>query len=267
MTKHCVICSALMDRVFSATVLRRYEADYYQCAKCGLLQVAAPYWLDEAYRNPIADSDTGLIQRNLSLAAKLSTVLYFCVEPRATYLDVAGGYGMLTRVMRDIGFDFYWSDKHCENVLARGFERSNAERKFAALTAFEVLEHVADPVAFLSSMLTEHGVRTIIFSTQTYSGDLPDKDWWYFAFETGQHISFYQTRTLATLAKRLGLQFLSANGLHILTDDTTKFANLKLLTGKLAFPAAVYIRHRLGSRTLSDHVRLMRPSEKQRSCE
>jgi len=247
-----------MDEVFSATVLSRHAVSYYRCARCGLLQTEAPYWLDEAYREPIAAADTGLIQRNFSLAARLSAVLYSCLDPRGAYLDVAGGYGMLVRLMRDIGFDFYWHDQHCENVLARGFEAAGAGRKFSALTAFEVLEHVPDPVRFVSDLLQQHDVRTLIFSTQTYAGNLPPRDWWYYAFETGQHISFYQARTLATLAERLGLHFLSANGLHVMTDRPAQFGRLKLLTGLLAYPAAVYVRRRLGSKTVSDHLALLR---------
>lgn len=247
-----------MERIFSALLLRSHEVDFHRCPNCGLLQTEEPYWLGEAYRDPIAISDTGLIQRNFSLAAKLSALLYFCLEPRGAYLDVAGGYGMLVRLMRDIGFDFYWSDKHCENILARGFESDQAGRQFSALTAFEVLEHLQDPVGFVSGLLKEHRVRTLLFSTQTYGEAVPPKDWWYYAFETGQHISFYQTRTLATLAKRLGLHFLTANGLHILTDRPATFARLKLLTGRLAYPAAVYIRRMLGSKTISDHSELLR---------
>ncbi|MFA6312388.1 MAG: class I SAM-dependent methyltransferase [Sterolibacterium sp.] len=242
--------------------MHTHEVSYYRCARCGLVQTEDPYWLDEAYRNPIAVSDTGLIQRNFSIAAKLSALLYFCLEPKGAYLDVAGGYGMLVRLMRDIGFDFYWSDKHCENILARGFEWTGATRKFSALTAFEVLEHVQDPVGFVAGLLKEHGTRTLILSTQTYAGDPPAKDWWYYAFETGQHISFYQARTLAALAERLDLHFLSANGMHILTDRPAAFARLKLLTGKLAYPAALYIRRTLGSKTLSDHSDLMRLAER-----
>ncbi|MDD5175194.1 MAG: class I SAM-dependent methyltransferase [Sterolibacterium sp.] len=247
-----------MTEAFKATVLRKYDVVYFRCSECGLLQTEDAYWLDEAYADPIAAADTGLIQRNLSIAAKLSALLYFCCEPKGAYLDVAGGYGMLVRLMRDIGFDFYWEDKHCENLLARGFESDKAGRKYSALSAFEVLEHVHDPAAFVSELMAYHGVRTLIFSTQTYADDVPPKDWWYYAFETGQHISFYQPGTLARVATRLGLGFLSANGLHIFTDRTERFHHLRLLTGSLAYPAAVYARFRLGSRIMTDHTMLMR---------
>lgn len=251
-----------MEKSFSGTLLGKYDVSYFRCATCGLLQTEEPYWLDEAYQDPIASSDTGLIQRNFSMAARLSTLLYFCLEPRGAYLDVAGGYGMLVRLMRDIGFDFYWSDKHCQNILARGFESAASGKAFSALTAFEVLEHVSDPLDFISDLLKTHGVRTLLFSTQTYEGAPPPAGWWYYAVETGQHISFYQPRTLGTLAKRLGLHFLSAHRLHVLTDQPAVFRRINLLTGYLAFPATIYIRHRLGSRTVSDQKALMRPGQR-----
>lgn len=256
--KPCPVCTSRMAEAFKAKVLRKYEVAYYHCGECGLLQTEDAYWLEEAYADPIAAADTGLIQRNLSIAAKLSALLYFCLEPKGAYLDVAGGYGMLVRLMRDIGFDFYWDDKHCENLLARGFESDKSGRKYSALSAFEVLEHVHDPAAFVADLMALHGVRTLIFSTQTYAVDVPPRDWWYYAFETGQHISFFQPQTLARLAKRLGLHFLSANGLHIFTDRPERLSHLKLLTGSLAFPAAVFARLRLGSRTMLDHAMLTR---------
>lgn len=254
--KPCAICDATMVPAFSATVLRRLEVSYQRCPACGLLQTEDAYWLDQAYEDPIAAADTGLVRRNLGIAARLSSLLYFCLEPRGAYLDAAGGYGLLVRLMRDIGFDFYWDDPHCQNLLARGFESARSGGNYTALSAFEVLEHVADPVAFVSGLMAAHGTRTLIFSTQTYGGDVPPKDWWYYAFETGQHISFYQPRTLAALADRLGLSFLSANGMHLLTDRPERFGRLALLTGKLAYPAAAYARLRLGSRTLADHAAL-----------
>lgn len=59
-----------MERIFSALLLRSHEVDYYRCPNCGLLQTEEPYWRDEAYRDPIAVSDTGLLQRNCGVAAR-----------------------------------------------------------------------------------------------------------------------------------------------------------------------------------------------------
>ncbi len=250
----CPICASDRHEAFNATILNKYPVQYFFCPGCGLLQTEKPYWLEEAYGSAIADTDTGLVMRNFSLSAKLAALLYFCFDPKASYVDIAGGYGMLVRLMRDYGFDFYWQDKYCENILARGFDESKAIGPIAGLTAFEVLEHVPDPMLFLSEALARHRAKALVFSTEVYSGNAPPPlDWWYYSFATGQHISFYQQRTLQIIAEKLGLGFYSAHGLHILTEKKLNPLATEILTGRAAFLIAPYIRRRLGSKTMSDH--------------
>lgn len=252
----CKVCGNDCQHKFSHTILGKYPCAYFYCDVCGFLQTEAPYWLNEAYSDAIVVADTGLVQRNISIATKLAALLYFEVEAEGLYLDVAGGYGMLTRLMRDYGFDFYWSDKYCQNLLARGFEADKANAPFNALTAFEVLEHVHDPLAFITETMGRFGSRKLIFSTELYQGAPPAEDWWYYTFNTGQHISFYQPQTLQLIAERLGLKFYSAHGIHMFTDRPISKARFDRFTGRLAFPIAFYVKRKLQSRTLTDHYLL-----------
>lgn len=224
----CVICRAQMKEAFSATVLGQYNVQYLFCDSCGHLRTETPYWLDEAYSAAISAADTGIVWRNQQLADLVTATLYRHFGTNGAYLDAAGGTGLFVRLMRDIGFDFRWEDKYCENQFARFFEDDGKFDEYAGVTAFEVLEHVPEPLDFLQSLLARtRRNKLILFTTELYEGAPPPRDWWYYAFPTGQHISFYQHKTLAFMAQRLNLEFSSANGLHIFSQKAIKTKKLR----------------------------------------
>lgn len=255
--RKCPVCGAPMHAAFEAAVLRSYRVRYFQCDACGLIRTEEPYWLEEAYGDAIARTDTGIVQRNRVVCSRLAELILSHFDPCAAYLDLAGGYGLLVRLMRDQGFDFYWSDRYCSNLLARGFEADKARKPFAALTAFEVLEHVPDPLAFIADAMRDYSSNTLVFSTLLYEGKaVPPMDWWYYSFETGQHISFYQRRTFQLIAARLSLHFHSIRGLHILTARHEDFEALPVMLGGLAKRAVVSLLNKPASKTLADRALL-----------
>jgi hypothetical protein len=250
-----------MRNCFQAKVLAKYEAQYEVCDTCGYLHAHNPDWLDEAYSRAIANADTGLVSRNFTVANKLARVLYWLSPERGhgVYLDAAGGYGILTRIMRDYGFDFYWADKYCENLVAPGFEYSQDFGICSAVTAIEVFEHLIDPKTFIKEILDFSGAKTLIFTTELYEGDPPLPDnWWYYSFATGQHIGFFQRRTLQTLANQLGLHFSSANGIHIFSKEVVNENLLYIITSRFISELSPrWIRRKLGSKTMIDHQLMM----------
>lgn len=70
----------------------------------------------------------------------------------AKFLDYAECYGVFVRLMRDIGFDFYWQDKYTQNLFARGFEY-NGNDAIESITTLRVLEHFANPIEEVEKML------------------------------------------------------------------------------------------------------------------
>lgn len=260
MQSRCPICSHKMNFSFQAEVLRKYVAEYEVCTGCGYLRIRDPYWLEEAYSSAISSADTGLVMRNISLAVKVASFLFWVVgeRGRGRYLDVAGGYGMFTRLMRDFGFDFYWTDKYCENLLARGFEYSDHLDWCRAVTAIEVMEHLIDPLAFVDEVLKDAGAGTLLFTTELYKGNIPRQDWWYYAFSSGQHLGFFAKSSLETLGRRLGLNYYSANGLHILSRQSFNQTHIQWVThpwvSKISY---LLIRRRLMSKTMLDHQFMM----------
>jgi Methyltransferase domain len=257
---NCRVCGGATRIAFSHTILRKYSCDYYHCETCGFLQTQEPYWLDEAYSSAIAAADTGLVRRNMAISKTLSTLLFFLFDRQGKYLDVAGGYGMLARLMRDVGFDFYWSDKYCENLLARGFEEdASAVSSYTAVTAFEVLEHVPDPLRFVTECMERANTRTMVFSTSLFEGAPPEPEsWWYYAFETGQHVSFFQARTLRTIADKLAVNLCTSGAFHVLTDKTIDPRIYRVLSHPGARFLSVAPRCLMASRTMTDHDAIIR---------
>jgi hypothetical protein len=248
-----------MAPLFVTRVLGKYDVHYFQCQGCGFVRTEQPYWLDEAYSDAIAVTDTGILARNQSLAAKLACLLYFAFEPSGFFVDVAGGYGILTRMMRDYGFDYRWDDTRCPNLVARGFEAVENAGSAAAVSAFEVIEHTTDPREFVAESMRRFGAPLFIFSTITYSSSQPPgPDWWYYSPVTGQHISFFHNRTLTRLAQQLGLSFYSHGGVHIFTAEPLRNGWLaSLFTSPLARALAEIVRFRMGSRTWRDHLQIV----------
>ncbi len=253
---NCKICGNQTKFAFSAKVLNKYDVKYFKCDKCGYLFTEQPFWLDEAYKSPINISDTGIMARNIYFSKIVSSILYFCFNKRAKFLDYAGGYGIFTRLMRDIGFDFYWHDDYTTNLLARGFEMKKDENKYELLTAFEVFEHLSDPVEEIKKMAELSD--SILFSTVTLPQEIPSTDWWYYGFEHGQHISFYSEKTLSTIAKKFGMNFYSLKNLFLFTKKKLSPLKLKLIYFTPYFGLSLFIRFRMQSLTDIDHKNMLK---------
>ncbi len=254
----CPICSASTVEAFRHTVRGSFDASYHSCRNCGFLRAVDPRWLSEAYTNAINDHDCGLVSRNIVNARRVACLLYLLGSTDAPCVDAAGGYGMLTRLLRDYGIECYWHDPYCENLLARGFECPPNLLHAPVVTAFEVLEHLVDPYAFLRDLDARYQPTLILFSTELFAGSPPGTDWRYYDFTSGQHISFYQTSTLAALARRLGFTYLTANGLHAFACRPLPHWKLSAATGRAAHFLLPIARRRLGSLTTSDSERLAR---------
>lgn len=80
---------------------------------------------------------------------------------------------------------------------------------------------------------------SILFSTLLYDNNLHYKElaeWWYYAPETGQHISFYSLRTLEYIASKLGIHYyFISNEIHLLSKRVISQKKIKwLLRSKIA---------------------------------
>ena len=226
---HCNICDNKTDFFADAEILFKYRIKYYKCAVCGFIQTEEPYWLEEAYSEAINFSDIGLLKRNADLVQPTKNVIKFSFKPDAEFIDYGAGYGVFVRMMRDAGYKFFWSDKYCANLYAKGFE-SEEGKKYELLTAYEVFEHLPNPVKELSEMLKYSD--SILFSTFLIPSDNPKpSEWWYYATDHGQHVSLYARNSLETLAGKFNMNFYSnGKNIHLFSKKKINGILFRLMT-------------------------------------
>lgn len=216
----CPICNSNGRKIFVGEgILKKYDIQYFQCPNCSLVYTEEPYWLEEAYSDSITCVDTGIMTRNMDMALVTNLIVSKFFNTNSKYLDYGGGYGIFTRMMRDLGYEWLWQDKFSPNLLARGFEYTN-DSPIELITAFELFEHFADPMREIENLLSIS--NSVLFSTLIY--DKEDKykkfdEWWYYVPATGQHISFYSSNTLKYVAERFHVNYYQINDeLHLFTD-------------------------------------------------
>jgi hypothetical protein len=252
----CCICMSAMEERFRATIMNRHLVTYYHCGECGYLATEEPYWLDEAYKFPINASDTGILRRNTDLSRMTAIALFALYGRSGKFVDYAGGFGILTRMMRDLGFNFYWHDRYCANLFARGFEYTPGSWEPDLVTCYEAFEHFVEPPAEVEKMLGFS--RNILFTTELLPQPIPlPEKWWYYGLDHGQHVSFYSRRTLERLASRFRLS-LSTDGrnIHFMSERKLGNRRLRAFHALARLGSARLVQLFSGSRTIDDMNRI-----------
>jgi hypothetical protein len=256
---YCRLCNTQIQPIFSSEILKKYTITYYHCNNCGLLQTENPYWLKESYHESINSTDTGILARNIDNSKIVASIIFFFFNKNAKFLDFAGGFGISTRLMRDIGFDFFWFDPFTDNLVARGFEYSD-NLKIELVTCFECFEHLVNPREDIEKMLAIS--KNIFFTTSLLPNPVPKPDqWWYYGLEHGQHIAFYSKETLQFISRKYGLFLYSVGNFHLLTKKRISPFFFKFV---VIFHDALFyllIKRQRNSRTFGDMNYLIKKME------
>lgn len=227
----CKICKSHAKLFTTYKVLNKHNIEYFRCNNCGFIQTEEPYWLNEAYSEAISSTDIGMINRNMILSKISQAVISFLFDRKGAFLDYGGGYGIFVRIMRDHGFEFYLYDKYCKNLFAKGFEENNiGKNRYELLTAFEIFEHLTNPMESIENMLSCS--NNILFTTDLIPNYVPKPgSWWYYAPESGQHIAFYTLNSLNIIARAFDLKIYSnGKNIHLLTKKKVPDYYFKLIT-------------------------------------
>ena len=253
----CRVCGEVTEPFFNKLILGKHQVAYFKCLACGHVQTEQPHWLEEAYRGPASKLDVGMADRciwtaqtTVALARRLD------IGPEAPCLDWGSGTGLFVRLCRDYGMNFFYSDPYAANVFAAGFERDagNPPPNWACVTAFEVAEHLPDPLNNFGELF-KLSPKYVLFSTLLYSGQAAD--WWYFT-NNGQHVAFYTRHSLEIIAGHYGYRLASNNcDLHLFSRDRVRDGILDSCRKSREKQSARY-RKKHGSRILSDFQQVMR---------
>jgi hypothetical protein len=199
-------------------------------------------------------SDTGIMFRNDYMSNVTSAIIRCYFDKKGTFLDYSGGYGVFTRLMRDIGYNFLWHDLFTQNVLARGFEYDKRTApNLELVTNFEAFEHFLHPIEDIEKILKLSDNILLTTSLAKIPAPAP-QDWWYYGLEHGQHISLYRKETLRFIAKKYNLNLYSHRTVHLLTK---KKLFLPLFIAIVRYPAFLNFFCKIGMKPLH-HTDMMK---------
>ena len=241
----CPVCGAAVQASSIETVGR---FSLFACAQCDLhfwnpREMPDGSWYEQMYGS-----------RDAHILPLEPGHKYFLADPRAPksgdLLDVGCGTGNFLLAARGAGFQvsgteldpaairFIQTALGIENVFPltiTGFAAANPAGKFAVVTAWEVLEHQADPVAFLraiKSCLNPHGFLAL---------SVPNRNRWL----TGPDVLDYPPNHFLRWSAAALKNFLAAQGFEIVSlreqpagiSHTAQMINIALRSG-LARPIA-----------------------------
>lgn len=253
MSEHDEACRACASptSAHQTVRIRGAEVALHRCADCGLFEFPDPGWLAAAYSDPISEIDTGLPARCFYVAQAAEAIIRAQGLGGRQLLDYGGGYGLLTRLMRDRGLDMRHHDPFARNLFAQGFD-GDPGADYGAITMVEVFEHLTEPLALLRS-LSPHA-EMVIVSTQLVPAGLTDlSQWWYLIPELGQHVTFYTPRSLTEIGRRSEFRLASDGvGIHVFyRGRLNRLARLVLRDTRTAGVIARALRLRAGAKSLS----------------
>ncbi|MCW2749985.1 MAG: class SAM-dependent methyltransferase [Aeromicrobium sp.] len=255
----CPICAHHTHDVCAYEVRGGHRAELLRCEHCSFTFVADPHWLPGTFNANLNRLDVGSVDRSL-LVSSFVRGLLGRYSRRSTWkvLDVGGGDGLFTRVLRDHGLDCRWTDPYCAPVYDVG-PAVSATDHFDLAVMGEVALHLEDPLSSFRDVL--RSADRLLFTAVVPPVPMSTA-WWYLMPSTGQHVSFYPLSSIEEIASQLGVQWCSDGKFFHLLSTVPIEASLRrrigkrelgLLNGQLMALADLVDRARGKRRSLTEH--------------
>ena len=204
---------------FNTGVILSHQGIYTKCGACQSVQVETPFWIEAAHSKAISQLDTGLVARCLSSSRLVGVLLLLERKRTSIGFDWGGGTGLLTRLLRDQGFQVLTHDRYAEGTHAEGFIANDLQIAEAAtfITAIECFEHLVDPIADFKDLASNKDY--FIFTTEIIDTPPPNpanQEWWYYMPMSGQHITYASARGIDMFRKMIGFNhYVQFGSLHV----------------------------------------------------
>ncbi len=204
-TVYCRLCEGKCAKQFEALVLKRYKVSYYKCENCGSLQTEEPFWLNEAYTDPVSHFDSDYLDRGIRVAELVLAMWRILGLPvNVPILDFGAGIGISTQRLRDYGLNSFALDKHTKNIFNPRLEWLG-ENHPRIIIAAEVFEHLPNP---RNDLLDIFSLSADFIIATTYLYNNQKEDWAYIGLDHGQHVFFYTAKAMQIVAGRFGYKIL-----------------------------------------------------------
>ncbi|MFC1922170.1 class I SAM-dependent methyltransferase [Chloroflexota bacterium] len=214
-------CPACNNRIFQKQFTKKGK-DFWRCTNCGLEnqyplpnQEELNKYYDESYSEGMYKTFTDANDMKLATARqRLKEIRKNCSPGR--WLDVGCSNGIFVEIARNNGIDaegidvsnIAVSDAHKRGlpVFRSTIEEFNPGYQYNLITAFDVLEHVLDPISFMQSifrLLVPQGMVALSLPDQgSIIRKIMGKRWYFYIPE--EHMYYFNRSTISKLLNRTG---------------------------------------------------------------
>jgi hypothetical protein len=203
---------------YKAPVFAKSNTDipYYRWSSCGFVFTSYfDSWSGKDMAERIYNSDYVLADPEFTatrpeyIASDLDKMLA-PVRGTIDILDYGGGKG---RLIEELGKRGFKKSRFFDPFF---FSGDKPDGQFDLVTAFEVVEHAAEPLSSIQDALSYMTTDGALLFTTALQDRKVDRDWWYIAPRNG-HISIHSYASLQCIAAAAGARCLSlGDNLHLL---------------------------------------------------